>query len=133
MNLGATGSLGEDISTLYLKKLGFSIQNRNFRKKYGEIDIIVLKAETLFFVEVKTVACEIPDLSSVEISRITERYFPEERVTRGKIEKLSRVIQTYLSERGEEDLEWSFAVVAVFVDRKRKKALVRFVEENISL
>lgn len=46
--------LGEDIACDYLKKKGYKIIERNFRKKYEEIDIIALHENTLVFAEVKT-------------------------------------------------------------------------------
>lgn len=47
-------SLGEDIAVDYLRKKGYKIIERNFRKKYEEIDIVALSGSTLVFVEVKT-------------------------------------------------------------------------------
>lgn len=54
-----TAKLGEDKACEYLKKNGFKIIGRNFRKGYGEIDIIAIdssnsKEKTLVFIEVKT-------------------------------------------------------------------------------
>ena len=46
--------LGEDIACEYLKKKGYKIIERNFRKKYQEIDIIATSDTSLVFVEVKT-------------------------------------------------------------------------------
>ena len=47
-------SLGEDIAVDYLKKKGYKIIERNFRKKYEEIDIVAVYDSTLVFIEVKT-------------------------------------------------------------------------------
>lgn len=49
-----TAKFGEDKACEYLKKLGFKIIERNFRKGYGEIDIIALDKDILVFIEVKT-------------------------------------------------------------------------------
>lgn len=46
--------LGEDAACEYLVKKGYKILERNFRKGYGEIDIIALQNKTLVFVEVKS-------------------------------------------------------------------------------
>lgn len=46
--------LGENAACEYLVKKGYKILERNFRKGYGEIDIIALHNRTLVFVEVKT-------------------------------------------------------------------------------
>lgn len=53
-----TAKLGEDKACEYLKNLSFKILERNFRKGYGEIDIVCLEntkdGPVLVFVEVKT-------------------------------------------------------------------------------
>lgn len=46
--------MGENAACDYLLKKGYKILERNFRKGYGEIDIIALDKKTLVFVEVKT-------------------------------------------------------------------------------
>lgn len=49
-----TAVLGEDAACKYLENNGYKILERNFRKGYGEIDIIAVKDKVLVFVEVKT-------------------------------------------------------------------------------
>ena len=49
-----TGSSGENRASDFLEQHGYSILQRNFRTKTGEIDIIAQKDETIVFVEVKT-------------------------------------------------------------------------------
>lgn len=48
------GKQGEDIASDYLKKQGYKIIERNFKKRYGEIDIVAIDKDVLVFVEVKT-------------------------------------------------------------------------------
>ncbi len=72
------GKIGEDLAVEYLRKHGYRILERNFKKRYGELDIIALDGKTLVFVEVKT--------------RIGREFGkPEEAVTPWK---LREVIQT---------------------------------------
>lgn len=54
MNTKSIGNKGEDRASEYLEKHGFTILNRNWRTKRGEIDIIASIKETIVFVEVKT-------------------------------------------------------------------------------
>lgn len=49
-----TGKIGEDLATKYLENLGYTIIERNFVAKQGEIDIIAKDKQELVFVEVKT-------------------------------------------------------------------------------
>lgn len=48
------GRLGESIAVSFLTRKNFRILTRNFRARYGEIDIVALDGNTLVFVEVKT-------------------------------------------------------------------------------
>jgi putative endonuclease len=49
-----TGSEGEEMASVYLKKNGFSIIERNWRFRHWEVDIIAAKNDRLHFFEVKT-------------------------------------------------------------------------------
>jgi len=78
--------LGEDKACEYLKKLGFKIIERNFRKGYGEIDIVAIdqseKEKVLVFVEVKT--------------RTSNSYgSPLEAITYWKLKSLIKTAQYY--------------------------------------
>ncbi len=79
-----TARTGEDFATSFLRKNGYKIIERNFRKGYGEIDIIALKNEILIFVEVKT--------------RISIKFgAPFEAITPWKLKSLVKTAQFYKS------------------------------------
>jgi len=48
------GREGEDLAIGYLTAGGFKPLERNFRTRFGEIDIVATKAKEYFFIEVKT-------------------------------------------------------------------------------
>ena len=48
------GSVGEEMAVSYLKNNGYSIIERNFRNKLGEIDVIARQADCICFVEVRS-------------------------------------------------------------------------------
>jgi putative endonuclease len=48
------GNQGEELIASWLKKQNFSILARNYRTKWGEIDLVVAQGEVIAFVEVKT-------------------------------------------------------------------------------
>ena len=50
----AKGDYAEERGCEYLTSLGFSIIERNFYSRFGEIDIIAIKEDVLHFVEVKS-------------------------------------------------------------------------------
>jgi len=72
------GDLGEKAASLILQRHNYKIVARNYRSRFGEIDIIALDDDTLVFVEVKL--------------RTSLRFgLPEEAVGRTKIEKIKKV------------------------------------------
>ena len=58
-----TGQEGEQFIAKQLIERGFTILAQNYRKQYGEIDLIARKKELLIFVEVKTRRGTSPDLT----------------------------------------------------------------------
>ena len=48
------GKEGEDLAIQYLRGEGFKPLERNFRTRFGEIDIVATKGKEYFFIEVKT-------------------------------------------------------------------------------
>ena len=76
------GKYGETLAASYLRRKGFQIIERNFKARYGEIDIVAIDKDALVFVEVKT--------------RIGDRFgAPEESVTPGKIRELIKTGEYY--------------------------------------
>ena len=115
------GALGENTACRFLVKRNFKILDRNYNKKWGEIDIVAEKDKILRFIEVKTV-----------VSYETCKYRPEENVHYQKLKRLSRVIQTYLLDKKVPyETEWQIDVLAVFLDLGNKKAKFRWTENII--
>ena len=123
-----TGEIGENIAEKFLVKHNFLILNRNYTKKWGEIDIIAEKANKLYFIEVKSVARET--LKNVFYE--TSNYRPEDNMHPWKLKRLSRTIQTYLlSEKISDKKEWQVDLLIVFLDIKNKKAKIKVVNDII--
>jgi putative endonuclease len=53
MNAGVQGRTAEDFACQYLQRQGLALLQRNFRSRYGEIDLIMRDRKTVVFVEVK--------------------------------------------------------------------------------
>lgn len=122
------GKLGEDIACKFLMKHGFSVLDRNYTKKWGEIDIIAKKKEKLFFIEVKSVSCvTLPDFK--EENPFIKR--PEENMHPWKLKRLSRTIQTYLIHNRIGNTPWQFDLLLVYIDLKTRTARVKNIENII--
>jgi putative endonuclease len=117
-----TGQIGEDIACKYLIGKGHSIIERNYTKKWGEIDIISSFKNVLYFIEVKSIVCDDLD----DVTRVTIR--PEENLHEKKLERLSRTIETYLSENVLYNKDWQVDLLAVYIDQNKKRARVRVLE-----
>jgi putative endonuclease len=48
------GAIGEQLAAEHLERLGFQIVERNFRTRFGELDIVAFDGTVLAFCEVKT-------------------------------------------------------------------------------
>lgn len=119
------GELGEDIACRFLKEKGFEIITRNYRKPWGELDIVAKNLGILHFVEVKSLATTLPVPHETSFS-------PEDAVDIQKSKRLMRVIKSYLSEKGEKYLKkgnWQFDIIALWIDRDTKGARIKFIED----
>jgi len=130
-----TGEVGENIAVKFLMKRGFSILDRNYTKKWGEIDIVAEKNNRLHFIEVKSVSrltlnTFIPKSYRDSDERYQHR--PEDNMHPWKMKRMSRTIQTYLlSKKIPEEKEWQVDLLVVYLDLKNKKAKVKVVEDII--
>lgn len=98
------GKRGEDIAARFLLEKGLALITRNYRDKFGEVDIIAKDRETLVFVEVKT--------------RRSNRFgLPEEAVTPAKQQKIIRVASNYLVQHQLLDAPVRFDVIAITIDQ----------------
>lgn len=120
----ATGNLGEDIACQFLERKGFLLLERNYRKPWGEVDIIAIKDEIVRFIEVKAVSRE----PSQGISREIGEYRPEEMVHEQKLRKISKVADFYMNNK-KDPRDYQIDVVGVILDRANKKAKCRLFEQ----
>lgn len=122
------GRIGEDFAVKYLKSGGSKILNRNYWKPCGELDVIAKKGGIVHFVEVKTVT-----RSSFDVNRGTSGdYEPEGNVHLWKRQRLGRVIQVYLQEKGiGEDSDWQVDLLSVYVDTHGKLLKIEVLEDII--
>ncbi len=125
------GKLGEDIACKYLVNKGYKIIDRNFRKPWGEIDIITKAPnKTLVFVEVKTIR---------QNSGLTkeEQLQPEDQLTKSKLQKLKRTASLYAGHCQDlikDNKGWKIDLIAITLSEpnkltiEEKSCLVRHYE-----
>ena len=121
------GELGEDVACKFLVQHGFSILERNYTKKWGEIDIIAQKKDKRYFIEVKSKS--VSDLNFVFSNEINR---PEENMHIWKMKRLRRVVETYLISKRMGYVNWQFDLLIVYLDIEKRLARVKVVE-NITL
>ena len=104
-----TGEIGEDEVVKTLINKGFKIIERNYTRKWGEIDVVARKGNTLHFIEVKSIT--VRDMFSRE-----NFYRPEDHMDSWKMKRLKRILQTYLMDKNiHEDVEWQFDLACVYL------------------
>ena len=114
------GEIGENVAEKFLMKHGFSILDRNYTKKWGEIDIIAEKNNKIYFIEVKSVTHETSDENR-----------PEDNMHPWKLKRMARTIQTYLLYKNVDEKEWQVDLLVVFLNLKDKNAKVKVVSNII--
>lgn len=94
-----TGKFGEESAEKYLCENGYLILERNFRSRFGEIDIIAKDFSQVVFVEVKT--------------RTQEKFgVALEAITHHKLRKLIKTAQFYILKHKISD--YRFDAIEVF-------------------
>jgi putative endonuclease len=121
-----TGELGEDETVKYLENKGFRVIERNYTRKWGEIDVVAKKGNVLHFVEVKAIT--VRDMFSREIF-----YRPEDHMDSWKIKRLKKILQTYLMNKNiPEDQEWQFDLACVYLRLKQTSSKVCSPEQVLN-
>ena len=108
------GFLAENLAARYLEKKGYVILELNYRKPWGELDIVASKEGILVFVEVKA------------NRKIIAGFEPELRANSSKIVKVVRTARTYLVEKHYSvEKEWQVDVISIGLDEPREVAKIR--------
>lgn len=123
------GQIGEDCACEWLKNNGYSVVDRNYLKKWGEIDIVAKKGGILHFVEVKSVSRSINDVTHVTSNN---DYRAEDNMHPWKLERLGRVIQSYMLDKNVSDeTDWQLDLVTVEIDMSKRINRVFLLEDIV--
>lgn len=94
------GNIGEDLAARTLKKKGYEILTRQYRCRYGEIDLVCQFKNVIVFVEVK--------------SRHDSTFgYPEDSVTQIKRRHLAACAEAYLDAYHILQVPWRVDVIAI--------------------
>jgi putative endonuclease len=118
MNRKEVGALGEKLAAASLKKKGYRIIETNYRCRFGEIDIVARKKDTLIFVEVRTKSSDAFGA-------------PEESVTHLKQNHLIATAEHYISTHRELPESRRFDFVAVELEPGGKLKRLELIENAI--
>lgn len=105
------GDFGEEVAALYLRNLGFTLVERQYKtKRWGEIDIVAREGDILVFVEVKT--------------RTTKKYGePYEAITFYKKRTLKRAAEFYILARGPSEGSLRMDLITILLEPRTKEIL----------
>jgi len=112
------GIFAEQLAQRYLKERGFKILTTNYKKPWGEVDIIVQKQGTIHFVEVKA--------NSKDFSF---GFNPELRVNKEKLRHIVRTAESFLFEKRLDGQEWQIDILALSFDLEGKTALIKYFKK----
>ena len=117
----ATGNRGEEKAGEYLISKGYSIVERNFNTKFGEIDIVAKRpGGDIVFVEVKS-------------AKKGSFIIPEENITFHKLRRLTKTIEMFLlARRISCDQKWQIDSISIVFDGQSGEAEIRHIE-NINI
>jgi len=101
------GVRGEKTAARFLKRKGYEILRRNFRTRFGEIDIIDRDGHTLVFVEVKSRREGIPGAAEASVGAKKKR-------------SLSKAALFFLQASGLDKMDCRFDVVTVEFFRRNQ-------------
>ena len=86
----ALGQLGEQLAAEHLIRRGFEIVERNYRTRWGELDIVAFDGRVLTFCEVKTRRATAAGVSPLEAVRALKRSKVRKMAGRWLVERTDR-------------------------------------------
>lgn len=133
------GEIGESCACEYLEKNDYKVIDRNYCRKWGELDIVATKAKKLHFIEVKSVSRNLEGGSVIRETH--DSYRAEDNMHPWKLKRLGRAVQSYLLEKDirlkelfgqvSDDIDWQFDVVTVYIDVSKRISRVFLMEDVV--
>jgi putative endonuclease len=119
------GKIGENIAVSFLVKQGFSVIERNYSTRHGELDIIATKDTTLHCIEVKSV--KVRELTDNSIAHLAVR--PEDNLTPSKWSKILVAFEEYKKHTGvPHELAHQIDLACVYIDTEKREGRVKLIQ-----
>lgn len=135
------GELGEDIACKWLKNKDFLVVDRNYTKKWGEIDIVAQKGNKIHFIEVKSSrlrqgfggqAKKIAENGKNVSGETGNSYNPAENMHPWKVKRFVRAVETYLmTSKGQKIKDWQIDLLVVYIDTEKRVARCEIFENIV--
>lgn len=101
------GNRGEELAAKYLEDRGYQLLDEHYITRYGELDLVMLEAGMIVFVEVKT--------------RTSQTFgTPEESITAKKLERIQNAGLLWMQANPDSPDDWRIDVIAIQLDHEKK-------------
>lgn len=121
MHTREKGALGEQLVQKFLESKGYTVIGRNYFYEHCEIDLIVHKERTLYFVEVK--------------STLNSREQLYENCHTEKVNRLKKAVSGFMMNASKIDIPYYetylISLALVNINEGTKKAKIQFIENII--
>jgi putative endonuclease len=112
------GNFGERVAASHLESKGYTVLERNWSTREGEVDLIASRGEDLVFVEVRS-------------RKGRDFGTPEESITERKRQHLLATISSYMSQHPDSPPNYRIDMVVIELDRKGRVMRVEQIENAV--
>lgn len=108
------GQAGENIARDLMKKKGFSVLAQNYKKTYGELDLVLVKENLISFVEVKT--------------RVSSSFLSSSLINQKKISSIILTAKKFMAEYGLKSSDYVFRFDIALIHLVNSSFTVKYIE-----
>ena len=124
------GAEGEKIAENFLRGKGYRILSRNWKCKFGELDIVAAKTEGKFFKKIKSIVfVEVKTIDAADAQFVGQA---EQNVNYFKQKHLIGAARSYLkASRFSPEIPWQIDVVAIEFNKTTNLHNIRHLENAV--
>lgn len=109
------GAQAEEEACKFLRKAGYNIKDRNWRRPWGELDIVAKRNKVIHFIEVKASRQQVAGFE------------PFLRANERKMHKVQRTARTWLADhRYGPETEWQMDIISIIIASSQKPEIELF-------